>query len=413
MKSVRLSKFACARASMALSVSVLAVTAALSAASAPSPTPMTGIEGVVNAVMSGIARVHITGLNVDQTGKQALFAKTGTAFLVNRNGYLVTNCHVMSVERDKLVGPVKMTVEFSDDGERLPVTVRGCDEKADLAMLHVSRVAGHRTPLRFAEPKSIALGQAVVAIGYEHNLDGQPSVVDGIVSALNRNVNGLFSDLIQTNALVNDGNSGGPLLNLHGEVVGVVTYRHGAAVGIAYARSANTASPYVQQSIQHGEIRRADFGFTARYIPHIVQERLELPRFVVMVEKINLQSPAQRCNLAPGDLIYAIDLSDGRTFETADIGNLNDALALIKPADTVKFNFMRLTEAGVQSVMEANPIPASRLKWFYATCTAPGRSPVERTASQFTRLTAGPRIAGTLKFLRYICVGKGAVAFIW
>jgi serine protease Do len=371
MQSVCLLKRACSKSSTALCVSVLAVTAALGAPSAPSPTPM-GIEGVVNAAMSGIARVHITGLNADQTGKQGLISKTGTAFLVNRNGYLVTNCHVMSIEKEKFVGPVKMTVEFADDRERLPVAVRGCDEKADLAVLHVQHVAGHRTPLRFAEPKSIVLGQAVVAIGYEQNLDGQPSVADGIISGVNRNANGLFSDLIQTNALVNEGNSGGPLLNLHGEVVGVVTYKQGAAAGIAYARSANTASVYVQLLIQHGEIRRADFGFTALYIPHIMQEQLQLPRFAVMVEKVNPQSPAQRCNLAPGDLIYEIALSDGRTLQTVDIGNLNDALALVKPGDTAKFNFMRLTEKGSKFAAAVNPVPASELKRFYATCTAPG-----------------------------------------
>jgi S1-C subfamily serine protease len=356
---------------MALSISAFSTTAL----GAPQMLPPVGVESVVTAAMTAIARVHVTGINTDPAGKQNLFAKTGTAFLVSHDGYLVTNCHTVKVEKEKPIGPVKMTIEFADNGERLPVSVRGCDEMADLAVLHLSHPAGHRIPLRFAQPNSIALGQAVVAIGYPQNLDGQPSVVDGIISGLNRNANCMFRDLIQTNALVSEGNSGGPLLNLRGEIVGVVTYRHATVAGIAYARSSNTAAPYVQLLVQHGEIPRADFGFTALCIPHIMQEQWDLPQSVIMIEKISPQSPGQRCGLSPGDLIYALDLSDRRTLHTSDVGNLHDALALVKPGDIVKINFLRMTERGAQFAKSANRVPPSELKRFYATCTAP-RPPV-------------------------------------
>jgi serine protease Do len=372
MTSVCSSNRACAMASMVAGLSVLFATAALAAPAAPTSNVRVtlGIDGVVNTVMSGIARVRISGFTMDQAGKQSLFTQTGTAFLMSRNGYLVTNCHVMKVKQGKVAGPVRMTVEFADDGERLPVTVRGCDETADLAVLHVGHVDSHRTTLRFADTKSIGLGQPVVAIGYAQNLDGQPSVVDGIISGMNRNANGLFSDLIQTNALVKEGNSGGPLLNLRGEVVGVVTYKDGDATGMGYARSANTASVYAQLLMQRGEIRRADFGFTARYLPHMMQERWDLPKFAIMIDKVGVQSPAQSCGLMIGDLIYEIELPGGRILETTNIGNLNDALALVKPGDAVKFNFMRVTLAGWKLAEAANPIPASEMGRFYATCSA-------------------------------------------
>jgi serine protease Do len=379
MKSVCSLNHISARALMALGISVLTATGSLGASFNlnPPPTPPLapanmGIAGVVSSAMSSIARVRVMGRERDQSGKLSLFAQTGTAFLVDNDGDLVTNCHVISFEAAKLIGPVSLTVEFADNSERLPATVKGCDEQADLAVLHVVHVAGHRTPLRFAQAKTIAPGQAVVAIGYGENLEGQPSIANGIISGVNRNVNGRFSDLVQTNAPVNGGNSGGPLLNLQGEVVGVVTYKLPSASGIAYARSANTAALYAEMLIRQGEIRRADFGFTALYVPQILQEQLGLPRFGIVVDKVSSNSPAQRCDLKPGDLIYSIEWSDGYTLRTENVGSLNDALAVVKPGDMVKFHFIRLTIAGEKFLLARNPIPSSEMEWFYASCTVPG-----------------------------------------
>jgi S1-C subfamily serine protease len=126
---------------------------------------------------------------------------------------------------------------------------------------------------------------------------------------LNRTNGGLFSDLVQTSAAANGGNSGGPLLNEKGEVVAVITYvgrpqmalqEDGKTItgyvplGMTYGRSAATASAYVQMLIKQGEIRRADLGFTVKFIPHIQQERANLPKYGVLVTGIRKDSAETR-----------------------------------------------------------------------------------------------------------------------
>jgi S1-C subfamily serine protease len=162
------------QADLAMPASAIAPTAISSVATTSEKT----IAEVVKSAMPSIARVRIFGFQLDQTGKRVAFSQTGTAFLVDGAGNLVTNCHVASLPQAKLVGPLSMTVEFADDQERLPATVRGCDRLADIAVLHVDHVDSHRGPLRFAEAATIVLGQRVISMGYGLDISGQPSIAE-------------------------------------------------------------------------------------------------------------------------------------------------------------------------------------------------------------------------------------------
>jgi S1-C subfamily serine protease len=312
----------------------------------------------------------------------------GTSFLVDDRGDLATNCHV--VMADDSTGPVKVEIQFPDDPTWLPAKVLGCDEEGDIAVLHVDGLPPTRQPLRFARSGTFGPGDEVMVVGYALGLDGDPSVTTGSISALHRSlVDGAFGDLVQTNAAINHGNSGGPMLDMHGEVVGVNTYIERSTLdvgdvtraqkkntinagpppeidlkvvqGIFYARSAVTAQVYVQEIISSGRVRRPDLGVAVSWMD---SNWLHLPRQGVKVDSVTPGSLAARVGLAKDMIIYAIDLGSGVVWKIRTPGDFRDALALMSPSQAIKLYFYALTDKGTYDANGFDSVPMSEAKWF-------------------------------------------------
>ncbi len=227
----------------------------------------------------------------------------GSGFLVTPDGYLLTNHHV--------VDAAQAVVAVFDDGSERGAECVGVDADTDLALL---RVAGPATlpHLALGDEAALRVGQVVVAIGNPHGLGH--TVTSGIVSALGRSLrarNGRLIDrVVQTDASLNPGNSGGPLLNTAAEVVGVNTALIAGAMSLCFAVPAGTARWVLAELLRHGRVRRAWLGLAVQTQP--LARRIALhhglqQRSAVAVEHVLPEGPAAAAGLRPGDRLLAVD----------------------------------------------------------------------------------------------------------
>jgi S1-C subfamily serine protease len=223
---------------------------------------------------------------------------SGSGFVVTPDGYVLTNSHVVS-------GARRITVAFLD-GTRASAHVVGDDPDTDLAVVRID--ASHLATLSFADSSALRVGQIAIAVGNPYGFDC--TVTAGVVSALGRSLRTksghLVDDVIQTDAALNPGNSGGPLVDGRGQVIGVNTAMIMPAQGICFAIAANTASFVMGKLIHEGRIRRAYLGVAGQNVPlhRRVVRYHDLPHetgvFVVSTEP---DSPAAKAGLRDGDLI--------------------------------------------------------------------------------------------------------------
>lgn len=225
----------------------------------------------------------------------------GSGFLIDPSGVVITNNHVIE-------GADRIEITFTD-GTTLPATLAGSDPKTDLAVLRVE--SDETLPyVRFGDSGKLRVGDWVMAIGNPFGLGG--SVTAGIVSALNRDIHaGNYDDFIQTDAAINRGNSGGPLFNLDGEVVGVnsaIISPSGASVGIGFAVPASTAQPIVEQLLKYGETRRGWIGVRIQTVTPDIAESVGLgPARGALIAGLTEGGPAAAGGLEPGDVVLAFD----------------------------------------------------------------------------------------------------------
>jgi Do/DeqQ family serine protease len=223
----------------------------------------------------------------------------GSGFVFDPAGYILTNNHVIA-------GASSVTVTFQD-GTILPATIVGRDTGADFAVLKVS--AGHPVPyVSFGDSNKLRVGDWVLAIGNPYGLPGSTSA--GIVSALHRNINqGIYDDFIQTDAAINRGNSGGPLFNTSGEVIGInaaIYSPSGGSVGIGFAIPSAMAAPVAQALMTTGSMNRGWLGAATQEITPEIQTALDLPSTSgALVGSIAPNSPASG-KLQPGDVLAAL-----------------------------------------------------------------------------------------------------------
>ena len=274
----------------------------------------------------------------------------GSGFVVDTRGDILTNDHVVQQSTQIRVG-------FSD-GVTYPGTIVGTDPASDLAVIRVKAPASALHPLAFAGAGPIQVGDPVYAIGNPFGLDR--TMTAGIVSATGRDIrspNGLtIPNAIQTDAPINHGNSGGPLLDRHGRVIGVNAQIQGgtvdANVGVGFAISSATAEPVARQLIDHGRAEHAWLGVQVETIdPTLAQIVRGLPAHGAVVARVVKGSPAAKAGLAAasrqvtvngvsgllgGDTVVGID---GRSVTTS--GQLADAVAQHKPGDKLKLEVVR------------------------------------------------------------------------
>ena len=225
----------------------------------------------------------------------------GSGFIIDPSGIVVTNNHVIS-EADEV------TV-ILNDGTRLKAEILGRDTKVDLALLRV-KPEKPLTAVQFGDSDKLRLGEWVVAIGNPFSLGG--TVTAGIVSARNRDINsGPYDNYIQTDAAINRGNSGGPLFNLDGEVIGVNTAiisPSGGSIGIGFAVPSKTAVAVIDQLRQFGETRRGWLGVRIQQVTDDIADSLSIkPARGALVAGIDEKGPAKPAGIEAGDVIIKFD----------------------------------------------------------------------------------------------------------
>jgi S1-C subfamily serine protease len=252
---------------------------------------------VVESVSPAVVR-----LDVRPSG-HARQGGSGSGVIVSPDGLVLTNSHV--------VGGASRVGATTADGQSLTARVVGDDPDTDLALLRVNEsVTLPYAPL--GDSRHLRRGQLVIAIG--NPLGFESTVTAGVVSALGRSLRArtgrLIDDLIQTDAALNPGNSGGPLVSSRGEVVGVNTAIIMGAQGICFAIAANTAKFVLGELVRHGRVRRAYIGISAaqtalprrlRHEAGVVQES------AVVIAGVEPASPAGRAGLVAGDIVLALD----------------------------------------------------------------------------------------------------------
>jgi len=230
----------------------------------------------------------------------------GSGFIIDPSGVVVTNNHVVA-DADEI------TV-ILNDGRKLSAKLIGHDQKTDLAVLQVE--TDRPLPaVKWADSDKVRLGQWVIAIGNPFSLGG--TVTAGIVSARNRDINsGPYDNYIQTDASINRGNSGGPLFNLNGEVVGINTAiisPSGGSIGIGFSVPAKTAVAVIDQLRQFGETRRGWLGVRIQPVTDEIAESLNIkPARGALVAGVEDKGPAKPAGIEAGDVIVKFDGRDIR-----------------------------------------------------------------------------------------------------
>ena len=250
-------------------------------------------------------------------------ASTGTGVVLTSGGYVVTNAHVVQ-------GAGSISVLLSDE-RSFPATLVGADTISDLAVLHIE--AEGLIPAEFGDSSVLRVGDSVVAIGDPLGMELRGTMTNGIVSAINRDVTtgGRTLTLIQTNAALNSGNSGGPLINCYGQVIGINTMKMGdfasssGVEGLGFAIPSTTVKEIADQLIEQGYVSgRPTLGLTGETVSAFYQFYYHLPNGMYISE-IDPQSDAARKGLEAGDILISVD--DTR------ISNMDELEALLSNYD--------------------------------------------------------------------------------
>ena len=230
---------------------------------------------------------------------------SGTGVILTENGYIVTTAHVVD-------GAVDITVQLTDD-RVFQASLMGADEISDLAVLHIE--ADQLTPARFGDSNSLRVGDTVTAIGDPLGVEFRGSFTDGIISAINRDVaiDGRTMSLIQTNAALNSGNSGGPLINCYGQVIGINTMKVGVFTnntgveGLGFAIPSATVKDIVDQIIRQGYVSgRPTLELSGDSLSTFYQYYYRLPAGLYITH-VAEDSYAAYYGIEPGDILLAID----------------------------------------------------------------------------------------------------------
>ena len=330
--------------------------AAAPAATAPAATPVAdegaGAAAVYERVAASVVEVTTAGTSADSLGPfggARPVEGVGSGFVYDADGHVVTNQHVVD-------GADRVTVTYADGTERSAEVV-GTDPSTDLAVLKVDDPPASARPLQLADPSSIEVGEPVIAIGSPYGLEG--TLTAGVVSALDRDItapNGrTITGVIQTDAAINHGNSGGPLLDAEGRVIGVnaqIESETGGSVGIGFAIPSGTVRSVASQLVDGEQVRHPHLGVEIADVSAAGAAALGAPRqgAVALVGVVE-DSPAGRAGLkaatgsetrngeeipSGGDLVTAVG---GEPVTSAQ--DLQAAIAATKPGDKVALTVYR------------------------------------------------------------------------
>jgi putative serine protease PepD len=317
-----------------------AATSTTVAAAQPVAETTSSISAVYQRVKDGVVEIQTsTGAQSNPFGNETPSGATGSGFVIDKQGHIVTNQHVVD-------GAESVTVRFSD-GTEAKATIVGTDPSTDIAVLDVDRPSAELTPLRFAPDGSLEVGEPVIAIGSPFGLEG--TLTAGVISALGREIrspNGFtIENAVQTDAALNHGNSGGPVLDSSGRVVGVaaqIASESGGSDGIGYAIPSDTAQRVARTLISDGRVEHAYLGVS---LPDDGAAR---------IAQVVTGSPAARAGLRQGDEVTAVD---GKAITTGD--ELREAIDARKPGEKITLTIKRNgAERTVQVTLGQRPATA-------------------------------------------------------
>jgi S1-C subfamily serine protease len=256
------------------------------------------VVDAVDSVAPAVVHVEVTGVRQGRRSEG-----TGSGVVVSPDGLILTNNHVIDGARE-------IAVSLSD-GRKFGARALGRDPDTDLAVLRGE--TGETLPIaRLANSKSVRQGQIAIAIG--NPLGFQSTVTAGIVSAVGRSLRAqsgrLIGDVIQTDAALNPGNSGGPLVNSAGQIIGINTAVIMGAQGICFSVASNTALHALTQILAHGRVRRARIGIVAEQTPlppRLAYKAGLAQSSAVRVREVQEGSPAALAGLRVGDIVVRLD----------------------------------------------------------------------------------------------------------
>lgn len=288
----------------------------------------TQVAQVINAITDSVVTISVEVTDATGNGEAV-----GTGVVITSDGEILTNAHVVE-------GATKVRVRFAGETEPRDAEIVATDPGNDLALIKIN--ATGLKPAVFAQPGSVRVGDAVVAIGYALDLDGGPTVSTGIISALKRTIiteNGALNGLIQTDAAISSGNSGGPLVNMRGEIVGINTAvargdASSAATNIGFSISVDEVLPEIEQlrKLAGGGVRPEGFLGVG------LAERVDGGQGAI-ITSVQADSPASLAGIKENDIVLSVDGEpiDG---QAAFVAAIRDS----EPGAIVKIEILRGSE---------------------------------------------------------------------
>jgi serine protease Do len=311
------------------------------------------IVRVVDRVAPAVVNITTQVLEVDPLGAVQEGRGVGTGFIIQGDGVIVTNYHVVDgATRIRVVLPPPNRDTFT-------ARVIGGDQEHDLAVLKVPG-DGNLPTVPLGNSSSLQLGQRVVALGYALALEGGPTVTSGIISSLERSIRiggaGLsrtLQDALQTDAAINPGNSGGPLVDLNGNVIGINTAGAGQAENIGFSIAIDAAKPMIQRAMRNPAAPVAYLGVSTSTVDSGLAFQLELPVDQgALVQAVT--GPAEDAGVETGDVIVAFE--GQRIITTEDLGR---AILQKRPGDRVDVRVIgpKGRSATLRIVLGVRPLP--------------------------------------------------------
>ena len=308
----------------------------------PAAPPAVSAEGglsvpqIVEKLAPSIVRVQTETATLDAFGRTQPSSGVGTGLIVDADGHIVTNNHVVTLGTGDTPAD-HITVTLADQ-TTVDATIVGRDQPTDLAVLKID--APNLKSATFADASQQQIGETVVAIGFALDLKGGPTVTRGVLSAKGRTIDEQpyqINDALQTDAGINPGNSGGPLVNTAGEVIGINTAIIQSAQSIGFSISASLVEPTVQTLIKSGKVERGYLGVGTATVTKAIARNFGLPVDKgVAITSVGAGTPAEKAGLRANDVIVKLD---GQ--EMTNNGDLLAVLARHRADDTVTIEYYR------------------------------------------------------------------------
>jgi S1-C subfamily serine protease len=304
------------------------------------------LDAYSTAVTTAVERVSPSVVKIDVEKAGSRRAGSGSGFIFTPDGLAMTNSHVVH-------GASSIHLTFAE-GRKISATLIGEDPDTDTAVL--SSDVRTLAPAVLGKSQNLKVGQLAIAVGNPYGF--QFTVTAGVVSALGRSMRSasgrMMDEIIQTDAALNPGNSGGPLVNSRGQVIGINTATILSAQGLCFAIGIDTAKFVASQLLQHGRVRRSWIGIAGQNVPlpRRLAYELKLPDTAVLVNEVYAGSPAARAGLIPGDIIVSFGdqgtagIDDLHRLLTAEAANKSTTLSAVRGSERRYLKIVPLPKEG-------------------------------------------------------------------